>query len=97
DEPLNLPEPVDQLLSDYAKRFTEIKTPRKLQWKKSLGTVKLELQFEDRVMQFTVAPVLASMIMKFQDQTSWTSKNLAAAIGIPVDVLIRRINFWINK
>ncbi|XP_045811340.1 anaphase-promoting complex subunit 2-like isoform X1 [Trifolium pratense] len=97
DEPLNLPEPVDQLLSDYAKRFTEIKTPRKLQWKKNLGTVKLELQFEDRVMQFTVAPVLASMIMKFQDQTSWTSKNLAAAIGIPVDVLIRRINFWINK
>ncbi|KAK2381619.1 anaphase-promoting complex subunit [Trifolium repens] len=97
DEPLNLPEPVDQLLSDYAKRFTEIKTPRKLQWKKSLGTVKLELQFEDRVMQFTVAPVLASMIMKFQDQTSWTSKNLAAAIGIPVEVLIRRINFWINK
>ncbi|XP_045817605.1 anaphase-promoting complex subunit 2-like isoform X2 [Trifolium pratense] len=97
DEPLNLPEPVDQLLSDYAKRFTEIKTPRKLQWKKSLGTVKLELQFEDRVMQFTVAPVLASMIMKFQDQMSWTSKNLAAAIGIPVDVLIRRINFWINK
>jgi hypothetical protein len=28
---------------------------------------------------------------------SWTSKNLAAAIGIPVEVLIRRINFWINK
>ncbi|KAK7251905.1 hypothetical protein RIF29_35508 [Crotalaria pallida] len=97
DEPLNLPEPVDQLLSDYAKRFSEIKTPRKLQWKKSLGTVKLELQFEDRVMQFTVAPVHASIIMQFQDQTSWTSKNLAAAIGIPVDVLNRRINFWISK
>ncbi|CAL0312229.1 unnamed protein product [Lupinus luteus] len=97
DEPLNLPEPVDQLLCDYAKRFSEIKTPRKLQWKKSLGTVKLELQFEDRVMQFTVAPVHASIIMQFQDQISWTSKNLAAAIGIPVDVLIRRINFWISK
>ncbi|XP_024638273.1 anaphase-promoting complex subunit 2 isoform X2 [Medicago truncatula] len=97
DEPLNLPEPVDKLLSDYAKRFSEVKTPRKLQWKKSLGTVKLELQFEDREMQFTVAPVLASIIMKFQDQTSWTSKHLAAAIGIPVDVLNRRINFWISK
>ncbi|KAK2434637.1 anaphase-promoting complex subunit [Trifolium repens] len=97
DEPLNLPEPVDQLLSDYSKRFSEIKTPRKLQWKKSLGTVKLELQFEDRVVQFTVAPVLASIIMKFQDQTSWSSKNLAAAIGIPVDVLNRRIHFWISK
>lgn len=97
DEPVNLPGPVDLLLSDYANRFHEIKTPRKLQWKKSLGTVKLELQFEDRAMQFTVAPVHASIVMKFQDQTSWTSKNLSSAIGVPVDVLNRRINFWISK
>uniref|UniRef100_A0A5B7AKH4 Anaphase-promoting complex subunit 2 n=1 Tax=Davidia involucrata TaxID=16924 RepID=A0A5B7AKH4_DAVIN len=97
DEALNIPGPVDQLLSDYAKRFNEIKTPRKLLWKKNLGTVKLELQFEDRAVQFTVAPVHASIIMQFQDQTSWTSKNLAAAIGVPMDVLNRRINFWISK
>lgn len=41
DETLNVPEPVDNLLSDYAKRFNEIKTPRKLLWKKNLGTVKV--------------------------------------------------------
>ncbi|KAK9277366.1 hypothetical protein L1049_006908 [Liquidambar formosana] len=97
DEVLNVPGPMDQLLSDYAKRFNEIKTPRKLLWKKNLGTVKLELQFEDRAVQFTVAPVHAAIIMQFQDQTSWTSKNLAAAIGVPVDALNRRINFWISK
>ncbi|KAG2707114.1 hypothetical protein I3843_05G121300 [Carya illinoinensis] len=97
DETLNVPKPVDKLLADYAKRFNEIKTPRKLLWKKNLGTVKLELQFEDRAVQFTVAPIHAAIIMQFQEQTSWTSQNLAAAIGIPVDVLNRRINFWINK
>ncbi|XVE91526.1 hypothetical protein REPUB_Repub01dG0017200 [Reevesia pubescens] len=97
DEALIIPEPVDQLLSDYARRFHQIKTPRKLLWKKNLGTVKLELQFEDKAMQFTVAPVHAAIIMQFQDQTSWTSKNLAAATGIPVDVLNRRISFWISK
>ncbi|XP_062149366.1 anaphase-promoting complex subunit 2-like isoform X2 [Alnus glutinosa] len=97
DEALNVPDPVEKLLSDYAKSFNEIKTPRKLLWKKNLGTVKLELQFEDRAVQFTVAPVHAAIIMKFQEETSWTSKTLAAAIGIPVDVLNRRINFWISK
>ncbi|KAL6983462.1 anaphase-promoting complex subunit 2 [Sarracenia purpurea var. burkii] len=97
DEAFNTPEPVDQLLSGYAKRFHEIKTPRKLLWKKNLGTVKLELQFEDKSLQFTVTPLHASIIMQFQDQTSWTSKSLAAAIGVPVDVLNRRINFWISK
>ncbi|KAG8366371.1 hypothetical protein BUALT_Bualt17G0072800 [Buddleja alternifolia] len=97
DEALNIPGRVDQLLSDYAKRFNEIKTPRKLLWKKNLGTVKLELQFEDRTLLFTVTPLHASIISQFEDQTSWTSKNLAAAVGVPVDVLNRRIYFWINK
>lgn len=41
DEDVNIPEPMDKLLNDYAKRFHEIKTPRKLLWKKNLGTVKV--------------------------------------------------------
>ncbi|KAL7091380.1 hypothetical protein ACP275_12G102100 [Erythranthe tilingii] len=97
DEALNIPGPMEQLLSDYAKRFNEIKTPRKLLWKKNLGTVKLELQLEDRVLPFTVTPLHASIISQFEDQTSWTSKSLAAAVGVPVEVLNRRIYFWINK
>ncbi|KAL3631183.1 anaphase-promoting complex subunit 2 [Castilleja foliolosa] len=97
DEELNLPGAADQLLSDYAKRFNEIKTPRKLLWKKNLGTVKLELQFEDRTVPFTVTPLHASIISQFEDQISWTSNNLAAAVGVPVDVLNRRIKFWISK
>lgn len=97
DETLNFPAPVDQLLSDYAKRFNQIKTPRKLLWKKNLGIVKLELQFEDREVQFTVTPLQASIIMQFQEHKSWSSKDLAAAVGVPVDVLNRRINFWVGK
>ncbi|XP_038890048.1 anaphase-promoting complex subunit 2 isoform X2 [Benincasa hispida] len=97
DENINLPASVDHLLTDYAQRFHEIKTPRKLQWKRNLGTVKLELQFEDRELQFTVAPVHAVIIMQFQQQKSWSAKSLAAAVGLPVDVLSRRINFWVNK
>ncbi|CAH9134338.1 unnamed protein product [Cuscuta epithymum] len=97
DEPLILPGPVENLLSDYAKKYTEIKTPRKLLWKKSLGTVKLELEFEDRALQFMCTPLHASIIVQFQEQKRWTSKDLAAALGIPMDVLSRKINFWISK
>ena len=45
DEPLELPAPIDKLLSDYANRYHEIKTPRKLLWKKNLGTVKVWFMF----------------------------------------------------
>lgn len=41
EEALTVPASVDSLLSDYAKRFNEVKTPRKLLWKKNLGTVKV--------------------------------------------------------
>uniref|UniRef100_A0A1J3CSJ7 Anaphase-promoting complex subunit 2 n=1 Tax=Noccaea caerulescens TaxID=107243 RepID=A0A1J3CSJ7_NOCCA len=97
DEPLELPGPVDKLLSDYANRYHQIKTPRKLLWKKNLGTVKLELQFEDRAMQFTVSPTHAAIIMQFQEKKSWTSIDLAAVTGIPIDALNRRVNLWISK
>ncbi|CAE5973394.1 unnamed protein product [Arabidopsis arenosa] len=97
DEPLELPGPIDKLLSDYANRYHEIKTPRKLLWKKNLGTVKLELQFEDRALQFTVSPTHAAIIMQFQEKKSWTYKDLSAVIGIPIDALNRRVNFWISK
>ncbi|KAL0669786.1 hypothetical protein Bca4012_032490 [Brassica carinata] len=97
DEPLELPAPIDNLLSDYANRYHEIKTPRKLLWKKNLGSVKLELQFEDRSVQFTVSPTHAAIIMQFQEKKSWTSIDLAATIGIPIDLLNRRVNFWISK
>ncbi|CAN8273048.1 unnamed protein product [Cochlearia groenlandica] len=97
DEPLELPGPIDKLLSDYANRYHEIKTPRKLLWKKNLGTVKLELQFEDRAMQFTVSPTHAAIIMQFQEKKSWTSIDLATVTGIPIETLNRRVNFWISK
>ncbi|XWS34126.1 hypothetical protein CRYUN_Cryun21dG0013300 [Craigia yunnanensis] len=118
DEALIIPDPVDQLLSDYARRFQEIRLlesycGRKILEQSRFGplnlnlcmplnalflvSIILELQFEDKAMQFTVALVHAAITMQFQDQTSWTSKNLAATTGIPVDVLNRRISFWIRR
>ena len=49
DEALNIPGPMEQLLSDYGKRFNEIKTPRKLLWKKNLRTVKVSLTYFNSV------------------------------------------------
>ncbi|KAG0461711.1 hypothetical protein HPP92_022008 [Vanilla planifolia] len=94
---LQLPVPVEKLLSDYAERFHRIKTPRKLTWKKNLGAVKLELQFDGRNAEFNVTPLQAAIIMQFQEKTSWASKSLAAAVGVPVDILNRRMSFWISK
>lgn len=96
-ENINIPSEIDQLLDDYAKQFHVLRAPRKIMWKKNLGTVKLELQFEDRSAEFVVSPIHASIIMQFQEQPRWTSKDLAAAVGISVDTLCRRIILWVNQ
>lgn len=96
-ENINIPSEIDQLLDDYAKQFHVLRAPRKILWKKNLGTVKLELQFEDQSAEFVVSPLHASIIMQFQEQPRWTSKELAAAVGISVDTLCRRIILWVNQ
>eukprot|EP01018_Ginkgo_biloba_P025515 Gb_09164 [translate_table: standard] len=96
-ESINIPKEIDQLLDDYAKQYHVLKAPRKIIWKKNLGTVKLELQFEDRSAEFLVSPIHASIIMQFQEQPSWTAKDLATAVGISVDTLCRRISLWVNQ
>jgi anaphase-promoting complex subunit 2 len=42
-ETLKVPAVVEQLLDDYAQRYHALKAPRKLQWRKHLGTVKVFL------------------------------------------------------
>ncbi|KAI5060978.1 hypothetical protein GOP47_0023483, partial [Adiantum capillus-veneris] len=96
-ENIKIPDVVDNLLEDYAQRYHTLKTPRKLQWKKHLGIVKLELQFEDRAAQFMVSPMHASIIMLFEDHASWAATDLASALGVPVSTLRRRIMLWVNQ
>jgi hypothetical protein len=40
-ENINIPSEIDQLLDDYAKQFHVLRAPRKIMWKKNLGTVKV--------------------------------------------------------
>lgn len=96
-ESMKVPDAVDQLLEDYSQRYHALKAPRKLQWKKHLGIVKLELQFEDHAAQFMVSPMHASIIMQFEGCASWAATDLAAALGVPVTTLRRRIMLWVNQ
>lgn len=54
-------------LSDYEKSFEVLKPARKLNWLPHLGTVKLELELQDRTLEFSVSPVHASIIHCFEE------------------------------
>ncbi|CAM6090151.1 unnamed protein product [Calypogeia fissa] len=96
-ETLKVPEVVDRMLDEYAQKYHALKAPRKLHWRKHLGTVKLELQFEDRASQFVVSPLHASIIMQFEGKSSWAASDLAEAVGVSASTLRRRIMLWVNQ
>jgi anaphase-promoting complex subunit 2 len=57
--------PIFRLQTDYAHEFTVFKPDKKLKWLPHLGTVQLELQLEDRVVDVDVPPLEAAFIELF--------------------------------
>lgn len=53
-------------MTTYAARFHVVKTPRKLVWMKSLGSVDLSLTVGAQDFDFTVAPIHAAIILRFK-------------------------------
>jgi uncharacterized spore protein YtfJ len=94
-------------MEGYQKQYTAHKDMRKLEWKKSLGLVQLELEFQDgRKLELSVVPIHAAIISCFSSPEggmadeiltttrSWTSLELAEKVGVSVEVLRKRVSFW---
>ena len=57
-----------RLQTDYAHEFTVFKPDKKLKWLPQLGTVQLELQLEDRVVDVDVPPLETAFIELFSEK-----------------------------
>ncbi|EKX53498.1 hypothetical protein GUITHDRAFT_101196 [Guillardia theta CCMP2712] len=89
---------IDQQLQSYGRYYSLLKKPRALKWKPTLGVVKLNLSFEDgREVPFTVSPVLANLILHFQDKPSWKLAELAEVTELAVDAVRKRMVFWVGN
>jgi len=68
-----------------------------LQWKPSLGTVSLTLTIGDKDLEYNVSPIHATLLLHFQDRPEWAAPELADVTGVEVDLLRRKMVFWINQ
>lgn len=97
EEVVNLPPAMERLMEVYGQHYNSLKSPRKLRWLQNLGSVKLELQFEDRSAQFVVTPVQAAAISLFEQRPRWTNGELATALSVPSVTVRRRVSIWVNQ
>jgi len=91
-----LPPEIQEHMDAYARRYHQIKAPRKMEWKPALGTVVMDVTHNDRTFEVSVNPVQASILHYFQRSKTWRAKDLAEALGVSVDALRKRIVVWMN-
>jgi len=92
-----MPGQFQQLQTDYAHEFTVFKPDKKLKWLPHLGTVQLELQLEDRVVDVDVPPLEAAFIELFSEKSVWTLEDLISSIGsIDRGAAIKALSTWVD-
>ena len=86
-------------INSFLDTYALLKKPRKLHVAQQLGTVELDLEFDDgSTRSFTVNPTQASLIMYLGDEKRLSSADLAHRCGIEdVADVVNRMSFWISK
>lgn len=94
EEKLVLPPSVQKSLDNYTKAFETIKGNRTLQWKPHLGQVELEIEIGNKLLNFSVSPIHATIIYHFQEKATWTLEELSSVTHVTSTVLRRKLALW---
>ncbi|KAI5615658.1 anaphase-promoting complex subunit 2 [Silurus asotus] len=95
EEKLELPSAISKSMETYTHRFEKLKAMRTLSWKPHLGSVTLDIELEDRTLtNLSVSPIHAAIILHFQDKGTWALDELSGALGVPQELLRRKLALW---
>ncbi|KAL3924108.1 MAG: hypothetical protein SGILL_001251 [Bacillariaceae sp.] len=92
-------------LDQFSNEYGQLKNPRRLVWMNQLGNVQLELDVVEEnsdgtvshgTREFSVAPLLATIISHFEDKDQWTAEELSNETGLAEHVIQKRMAFWVN-
>lgn len=101
EEVFKLPEEIHVMQQRYETGFEKLKTKRKLTWIHSAGTVDVELELEDRIVQVPDATTWQAAVVYEFDETKggaeWTIKELAERLDMDEGLAKRAVTFWCSK
>lgn len=101
EEEFKLPKEIQLMQKRYEAGFEKLKTKRKLTWIHNAGTVEVELELEDRIVQVPDATTWqAAVIYEFDEDkggSEWTIKQLAERLDMDESLAKRAVSFWCSK
>ncbi|XP_062517010.1 anaphase-promoting complex subunit 2-like [Corticium candelabrum] len=96
DENFKLPAEISRMLETYTEGFASLKANRTLEWKGKLGIVDLTVELSDRTVELSVTPAQATVLMAFQNQSSWSVDALSREVQMTQSLLAKRLAFWVG-
>ncbi|CAE6519784.1 unnamed protein product [Rhizoctonia solani] len=93
-----MPGQFQQMQEAFEQEYTEHKAGKKLRWMNNLGTVSLDLEFEDRAVSADATPLEAAVVELFSEQDTWSIDSLSSKLGINDLAPIRAaLMFWTSN
>ncbi|KAG6815869.1 hypothetical protein H0H87_010659 [Tephrocybe sp. NHM501043] len=93
-----MPGQFQKLQEQYSLEFAIFKPDKQLRWLPHLGTVHLELQLDDRVVEADVPPLEAAFIELFSEKTVWTVDELIAGVGsVDRSSALNALLTWVDR
>lgn len=101
DETMKHHPKMQYMLDIFGKEYARLKNPRVLLWFHHLGTVELEAQVVENgrtvTKEFSCSPLLATLLVHFEDKAAWTAADLSNETSIPEHLIQKRIAFWVSQ
>lgn len=92
---------IRELQERYERGFETLRKKRKLTWLQTMGTVEVELELEDRVVQVPDATTWqAAVIHQFDEEErsdKWTIPQLADNLKMEEPLVKKAVQFWQSK
>lgn len=84
-------------MSNFSTAYSREKKGREVKFLPSVGPMTVNLDFKDRVRQFVVSPLEASVIMLFEDGQPWTVMQIAQTLDVKEPLARSLCHFWVSK
>lgn len=94
NDTFELPPEYKEEFDRYTRLFELFKVNRTLCWRHLIGRVTIEVELENRTLEFTVNPLQLAILHHFQNRNKWTLEELCKEMKLQPTILRKRISFW---
>ena len=94
EEKIEMPAQLRQIQHEFTSSYEAFKGNRTLIWKNNLGLVTMDIEINKQVVEVSVTPIQAAVIIKFQERDTWSLLELSQSLKMCSFALRKKLAFW---